>query len=401
MDILTLLRVAARRWYVTVPILLLVAAVGYQTLTQLPDEYQGSQTVLLLPGEELGQETNYFRLAEQATDRAVRQDIADQGGSSDYSVGADEGGIIRVVARSDSEQQALLTVQLVHEQLVEMGEADGQAEVTELSLPLSGSEVTPGRFQASGSLLVHGHEGAASYPLDGRSTREVLIAQVTAPPARQAIADDGFESTYAVQTKKDTPFLTVTATGTDPQDIQGTVQRVSAEAERALDELYTRTESDPQTGYRLQPIGEIGVQRISAGPLRSILAVGAVGVLLALGGAVLAESIATRAGRRPGHEAEVEATDAFPTSSGEADPATDASADGSEGTPREASIPGPVGAPDGPATGAPRYDYVHTLEESLPQGLRSALTAGQPESFAPFTATTAPGPPRDEDTRPD
>ncbi len=132
MDLLDLLKLMVRRWYVTVPVLLGALVAALVVGGAMPPEYKTTSAVLLVPptitpapGGDRDREPGnpWLRIGEAPMAQAVqislsshdaRQKVADQGGDPSYELKlVSRNAILTVEVTSDSEERALTTVTAV------------------------------------------------------------------------------------------------------------------------------------------------------------------------------------------------------------------------------------------------------------------------------------------------
>lgn len=133
MDLWELLKVMGRRWYVTVPVLLVTAIVAVTLPPTIDPEYRASGTMILVgpagttanlnPFVSAGLGTNAEAAAIVVTSPNSKAIVDEQGLSTDYTVEPD-GPVMVVTALAGSSVEAVNTVtfveQLLNDQLVDL-----------------------------------------------------------------------------------------------------------------------------------------------------------------------------------------------------------------------------------------------------------------------------------------
>ena len=311
MDVLQIAKVALQRWYVVVPVLLLTAVAVYLVGTRIPPEYQAQGSVLIQEAGVNVEPVAGSVLAERMGDGQVRAYVKALDGDARYEVeaGEDDTAILTVSAQSQQPSEAVQTVRAALDEMPrQLNARQNQEEIPNglrrglevLNLPSDATRLeqelddpSPPTFRAEGSARLTEAQEIAR--LGGDEAREVLVEVLRSDTVeRQLLAADDTLNSYAIETGDDEPFIEVISSASTDDGATTLVRQVADRAQELPAELQQLV------GWQLEPLvlpDEAELQ--NSGLLRSVVAVAAVGFLLALGLALLVESIAD-ARRHPG-----------------------------------------------------------------------------------------------------
>jgi len=179
-DLWDLFRVLFRRWYLTVPLLVLVAGVGYYSAKGIEPTYTASaggvflEPVVLLPVEQrapnpwaqAGVATTAAAVVGSVVDPVTKEQVVAEGYSGDYSVQlASRSVLFSIYAPAASHEAAIATldhvIELMKEDLRAKQSAYGVPENQQINIQLaSGTSIVSTREGVSRVLLGLGGLGA-------------------------------------------------------------------------------------------------------------------------------------------------------------------------------------------------------------------------------------------------
>lgn len=305
MDVLEVLRVGWRRWYVAGPVLIATAVLAFLVLTRAPSEY-GAEGSMMMVGQD-GDASSLLPevLSELAEDGTTRAEILTDA-ETDYSVTVLSSGILQVDAVAPKAQLAVGVVADVLDAMASI-HAEHQATVTAaeasvfrtLRVPDRATAEGDGVFVAQGSARVESPAGSTA-ALSEEAMRHLLVEVLGGAEVRTAVrAETGQqeEVQYRVDTDRSTPVLRISALGEDPVAVTETVEAVMTQSQRQLRNLSALAGVE-DTEARLEVLVAPVPQVRSNSVMKSILAVLAVGTAFAFGLAVLVEGWAQSRVRR-------------------------------------------------------------------------------------------------------
>jgi capsular polysaccharide biosynthesis protein len=314
MDVFSIVRVLIRRWYVVLPLLFLAGIAAFGAASRMEPEYGASGSVVVIDRISAGNPVGPAVLAEIVQDGAIRNELRSRGADAGYQIAVGDEGILKVVANSPDPQQAVNTVGAVLDMLAEQMEsrqaagdvsAELRAKIEPLSRPVA-AEVVPGttQWRAFGSVRVVGAGVGDGGPFSSRSTTLLLASVLESHTVSSRLAAEGATASYEVTTTKDSPLVEVTATGTDPEVVTGTVSAVMEASKREVAGLYELAGVGGTSNFGVERLSEPVATVQSRGVFRSVVVLLVLGVAVAVGAALLVESMsewrrAHRRGKEP------------------------------------------------------------------------------------------------------
>lgn len=299
MDVVDTVNLIRRRKVVVIPVLVITAVAAIYMLVVMPPGYSAIGSVLVKDAIAETSPVSPALFAESLQDQEARSEIRNNGADSAYSVSAAD-DLLLVRATGNTAVQAVATVNAVLGSMsgrLAVMEAEAgvdptlQSTVNVINAPETAISTEAG-FEASGSAQIEGANASAT-PVDGETMRDALVQVLSSADIRRAIADEGGEADYEFGFQKGSPILEIEATGTDGDETVETVGLVISEAatqsERLADDLGGQKASGALTEDLVVPDSAVADRR---GPLRSVAAIGVVGVGLALSLAVAIEAYA-------------------------------------------------------------------------------------------------------------
>ncbi len=337
-DVLTLLGVLLRRWYVLVPGVILAVVGGYFVNQSVDPVYEVEGVYLL--GSGTGQEGNGALDGETTGDpvatsgRAiaavvegdeVRSTLAEQGLTADYTVTYEpDAQLFRVEATARREEGVVETADAVLERVQEeierrqaaLGVDAAERPVLEVltrpSIAVASQETAPDgtavtAFSSQGVLAVLDASPRAANPVPPNQATAQLLETTIDSDAREALLQEelGLTSRYNISTDRrdELPFVTIRASGTEPDDVLSTLEAVRADMQAELDQRQDEAGVDPAERTELREVAVPAEAEAEAGQaIRPTLTVVGLIIALAVGGALLLESVSNALARRRGDE---------------------------------------------------------------------------------------------------
>jgi hypothetical protein len=203
-------RVLTRRWYVVVLGLLVTAGLCAAASMVVPAKYEATSAVLLLPpkndAEELGGnpflalggiDTVAGVLARAVSDRATNEEVAQSGGSGDYTVEPDwaaGGPVLLVTVEDRTPEGALATLSIVLTQLpAALAELQTASGVAEASLIQSKEITHDGVANTVWTPLIRGMIAAAAFGLAMTVLAAAIVDSYLARSKSRGMARGDFE----------------------------------------------------------------------------------------------------------------------------------------------------------------------------------------------------------------
>jgi hypothetical protein len=319
MDVFEIFRIVLRRWNVVMPMLAitLLAAVFVAFNTQ--PAYEGIATVLVKAPIGFGSGEDTTTGAGSMTPSIIRtialsDDVRarlerDAGIKADYSITADDDGIMTVKARATERDIVVPTVEAV---LAEMrgivqrrSERSGQQASLDVLADATRERAVEGEFVASASAVLDTPQAPLDNPflsLD-YSTR-VLVAAMQADAVRDDIIEPGSGATFEVaqEPRDPAPLLFITVTGPSNDVVLGTLDNAITAMTEILDEQQGESAS-AEGGFRvtIDTLSKPEAATLeSTNLLRPLVLIIGLGLLSAVSLAVLVDSRA-RPGDRQWH----------------------------------------------------------------------------------------------------
>jgi hypothetical protein len=306
-DLTTILQVLVWRWRVFVPGLVLTIGMVVYLAMFLPPEYESFGSLVLV-NRTRGQEAIEPRvLAELVQDGASQQSLVDQGYKAQFQVTADDTGILTVEASDDDADTAVETAQAVLGRLqgVLAGREDedripsnarSQAEV--LSTPRYAVPVRTGgerTFVATGSArlvpLGERQQEDSVVQFTPLEVRNLLIDELMSPAVRAKLEAEG-GAPYELTTDENVPTIRIAVVASDRDQAVNTVRKVMEAAPDSLVRLQDLATSNVDNLAVVPYIAPGEPTAKITGVLRSLVALGMVGLFASVGLALLAERLA-------------------------------------------------------------------------------------------------------------
>lgn len=319
MDLLTLIRVVLRRWYVALPIILASMGAAWWVQSNTPPTYEATGSILLA-SPELDPSRIPFVVADvgarvsELDEPEVLQQLAEQDAS--FAVEPVDTTTLTIRAVGEAPEAAAETVENVVSWLrteIEASQtastipADERVEVRTLHPVVVPEEQDDGSFRAEATVLFIDPTAGTVNPYGPTASTgrllEVSLESDSGVERIEAQAADGIE--YDVdQYSRDAPILTVTVLGHDPGGVIEAFTIIHGELGADLERRQARAEVPSSRRVTTEVIAAPEfVEDVSPPVERSAAVFLAVGGLLAIGLALLVENIAARgsysARRRP------------------------------------------------------------------------------------------------------
>jgi hypothetical protein len=351
-DVLTLLGIFLRRWYVIVPGLILAVVAAWVVNDRAIPEYEAGGTLMLTvasedeedegddgaeleageeadePGSEsvAGVAMSGRVIAEVVQGDAVRLELLEEGLGAQYTVEySEEGSLLEVESVSGDEDEAVLTAQAVVEELdaeIESRQdaaglededrvaaevlAEPSAAVVQEIEEEDGTVTTQYISRGVVAMVGMAAEETAPNPVAADPATAQILANVMNSDAKrdQVVEQQDFDYSVGQERQDAAPFLYVTAYGPDPD---GVLETFSAARAAIQDELETRQADagvEPESRVVVDTVSEpTEVEDIGGDGTRAALTVLALVAALAFGIALLVESVVNALARRREQEA--------------------------------------------------------------------------------------------------
>lgn len=319
MDILTLIKVILRRWFVVVPIILVTFALAFSVGSSIRPEYGMSGTVLLTSASDgTPADTDSVPivtaplLAEILRSAATVKRMTDAGAVVPYVVEVDPStSILRVTAAGRDGPPNIRTVEIVLENLEkelrlleETAEVPprNRAAVRFLSRP-SGQPGAGLPFASGSAFLVPLGVGRTNqFAANGYTTR-ILTELMLAAESRRAVferAGGVVKFSLSAAQRDAAPILTISVRGADPRLTESAYEAVVATAGDILDDQQGKAGIESSDRTRLVPLNQpAGATETPSTAVKSVATVVGLGSIGAATAAIVVESLmAGRARRR-------------------------------------------------------------------------------------------------------
>ena len=310
MDLITLIQIVFRRWYVTVPILLATIGLAAYVQSTIPPEYEARGSVLLEePRFDPSRLPATFVNAEALVDRF------DQGRvGSDRSVGdteivphARDRNTVEITAIGSEPDEVGSSVEGAMDWIVDdvttLQEEEGIASEERLRAsiltPVVTAEEQPGgRYQATGLIVLRDPAAGIDNPFSaGGGTTSLLVAVATSDGGRTRInRATGPDVTFGLATTRDHgAIINITTTGPEPADVVGAFDVIREALAEDLDTRQARADVPASRRIVINDLARpLSVRDVSPPLNRAVAAIVGVGGLLAIAGAIAFESVASR-----------------------------------------------------------------------------------------------------------
>ncbi len=336
MDLLTLLGILVRRWYVVVPTLLLTALAAYMVDTRVPDEFEATGWVLIespalnQTGEPSG--TDILALGDELAADPPNGLPSD----AEFVVQpGDTPASFVVSAAADSASGAEQTVNVVTAALQDrLAQAQADAAVDEFArlelrqaLPRAiPSEATDGTFTASMPLDLRDPASGVANPYGPNPGTGRLLQVAIMGDAGRAQFSAQFDGSVAYsidQTARDAAaLLQITTTGANRQDVIAAFFTLQEVLDAELDERQARAGVPESRRVRVTPFdAPLQATDVSPPVHRATAAVLLLGGLLSIAAGVAANRFLPKRGTgQPTDAPPARTAAAAPTSRGTAEP---------------------------------------------------------------------------------
>lgn len=332
MDVLDLLRVMARRWWIVVPCIAASTWLAVRVGQGIAPEYSTSASFLLtgtVAADDDGRGTTVTSggvVAELLQSRPVREAVLGSGGTAPYRVEAD-GQLVRVIAQG-SELDALvptvdavlaavqgevgrredaLAVPPAARTLVQTLRQPGQPQPAApgtssnggFSEPGGSGRETTGDYAAVGSvLLVRAQDVSPRNPVSASQSQATLLAEILRGQRSQAaVAREGGVGSYQLEADDRQPLLRVRVTGGDEARVLQTVDALLTVLNGELTARQEQAGVPPELRVSASPLVlPEGAARDSGSPSRAGLGVLALGVVVAATLAVVVDRVVSAEG---------------------------------------------------------------------------------------------------------
>lgn len=331
MDLLALVKVILRRWYVVLPVV--AAAVGVAAWMQLDTarEYQSMGTLILSPPEHDPARSPSVAAAVASAVQDLRSSagvdaIVEAGGSDDFSVTRLEGLQVQVTV---PDQGAEDTVELVMERIAQSvldrqldADIPEDEQIRWRTAVGTGSEAPPDDLEPDeddptsastvGLLTIEDPTAGRSNPFSANDTTARLLQYAIQSDAGrlevfQRVAHPEFRS-FSVAPQSGPGILSVSTTAGDPMVAHSAFDHVAAALEEELSNRQDRAEVPTNQRLVLEVLAApAGAVDVTAPVNRGAAAIVALGGLLAVALAILVENVAYRRRLRRGvlHASEI------------------------------------------------------------------------------------------------
>jgi hypothetical protein len=310
-DLLAIVRIVLRRWYVSVPIVVatLVGAVVLQS--NVPSQFRTSGSVWLVdPQFDPARLPDPEGLLDDAIAELQGTDALDEItiGDAEIAVGSIGEATVEAIATAESPEGAQQSVEAALIRLEEEVERLQSAEAREVDASLQTQVITPvitaeqlddGRFRASGSVQIFDPTAGTANPYPaGGSTVRVLQVAATSDAGRMRVAERlGQPVGYTVTSEPHdaAPIMNVETSGPDPEVVLDgfiAVQQVIAEE---LDARQERAAVPVSRRLTVETLAQPEFVTDESPPLDRLVAMtAALGMMAAVGLTVAVESISRR-----------------------------------------------------------------------------------------------------------
>lgn len=294
MDVVEIVRVLARRWYIVVLGLALAVAGAWSLSQSAPVEYEAQTSFAVIEIPQARVAVTSTVLAELVQDANVRGRIRDNGPTAYYEVVAEpETGLLRIVATSPDGQDAVRTVNQVlnalDRELQTRQEDQAAAEIRDASIQvlnragfpqeIPGEQDAPSTFRAVGTAQLVGVEEASSQ-LGRDDVRALLVDRLEGGAVLESIEQQlGEDFVYEVEIQEDGPGMSITSTGPGEQGVLTMARLVVDEAAAQMADIQ-ETIGTGQPRYDLQRVVEPYLSEVNdRGSLRVLVAVLGLGLV--------------------------------------------------------------------------------------------------------------------------
>ncbi|MFV0316439.1 MAG: hypothetical protein ACK5O2_05685 [Microthrixaceae bacterium] len=299
MDVVDTFNLIKRRRSVVIPVLVLTLALAVYAVAVLPPGYIATGSILVKDAIGESSPISPALFAESLQDQQTRSEVATAGATGNYAVSS-EGDLVLVKSTGVTAADAVATANAVLDSMagrLEQLETEAEVEpdlrstVNVVNAPETAIRTDVG-FEASGSAQVE-EANASATPVGAETMRDALVQILSSEDVARTVAEEGGNADYEFGFQKGSPILEISASGTDDESTVKTVglliDQAAEQSELLASELGDQKASDPLIQDLVVPTAA-SVDR--KGPLRSVAAIGVVGVGLAVSLAVAIEAYA-------------------------------------------------------------------------------------------------------------
>jgi hypothetical protein len=310
-DIVTIIQAVLRRWYVSVPLLVLATAVALYVQFAAPSAYQADGQLLLadpgldpsgLPAAAVDVDEILVRLDAPA----IREEL--EAGDATYQVEAEDQSTVAVTVGASSTGAAEDTARAVHAWLTEhVADVQSDAEFPEDErIQVRGGErITlttdeqSGDVQATSAITLFDPTAGVVNPFAASNTTvRLLIVAIESDTGRTAVLEQtGPDISFVLtQEQRDAaPILGVSTTGADPRAVLSAFDAVSQAVDEELQRRQDRAEIPSSRRTRVEALAQPQrVVDVSPPVQRTAGALFGLGAFLAVAAAIATDSVLYR-----------------------------------------------------------------------------------------------------------
>ncbi len=311
MDVVDTVNVASKRKWVVIPVLLLTLGLIIFMAVNVTPHYQARGSILIEDSLGEASAVTPALFAESLQDQEVRAVLAKEGVSGDYTVESTD-NLVRVRGLGRTPKEAVGAATAVLDSMPERMVSEENAvevpdelrnEVEILNVPTRAILDGDSGFMATGvAQVVSANEGGS--PIGAGVVRDVLVEVLPSDEVVKSVVDDGGLADYELGYDTRSPVVAIEASGTDQAATVRTIELVIAEAE----EQSIKLAKDAGLTITQPPLRPVVVPSAAveegSGLLRSVIAIGIVGLGLAIGLAIAIEAYTDWRSGSPGKKPE-------------------------------------------------------------------------------------------------
>lgn len=310
MDIISIIQAVFRRWYVSVPLIVLGGAAALYVQLTTPPVYEAAGQVLVADPslDPSGLPTTIVDIDEllrTLDEESVRAELAT--GDSTYQLELEDPTSLSLVVRSTNDDDAVATLEAVAERFrqdVDTAQSDAGIPRQERLQARGGDrwvigEVSDSIVEAVTTLSLFDPTAGIANPFGAsNSTVRLLVVSVQSDAAKRRIADltgPDIEYRLAQSASDAAPILSITTTGPEQDAVLDAFDQVQRVVDEELQRRQERAEIASWRRTRLETIARPEEVTDISPPLdRAAAAVFALGGLLAVAGAIAVDSALTQ-----------------------------------------------------------------------------------------------------------
>jgi hypothetical protein len=311
MDILTIIQAVFRRWYVTLPIVLVGVASALYLNTTIPPQYE-SRGQVLLANPELNPAGLPSTLVDvdEAVGRLGIDELSNQlaVGDATLRATASDDATIGVTATAANAQDAEASVRAVVDwyvsEVTSVQQAAGVPEDEQLQPRLLAEEIVAQQreddsFEASAAITLRDPTAGISNPFGAsNTTARILLVAMQSDAGRlevNARTADGVSFEVSQSSRDAAPILAVTTYGPVPDQVIAAFDDVVAVLEQELDARQDRAEVPTTRRTSIEVLAAPQTVTDTSPPIeRSVAAVVGLAGLIAIATGIALESVAAR-----------------------------------------------------------------------------------------------------------